>query len=264
MMDEDTSSSTAPCSGGGQLSAFLVSHSIIAKPLLPLHNNIASALLTVAYVKCVMEVSALIRVKYEQPEFSRKFLHVCACSYVIWWPLFDSNHWSWRLNVTVPFVMSLRLLYKGAILKDPEDEDVHTMSRTSSPSELLFGPLQMCLILVYVGLRKFMTTTGLIIMAAFVGDAAAAVIGLHYGRHRYKVALGGEKSVEGTIGCAFFTMIGISCYCYMCSIDMLEWRVIIAVGITAALVEATALKNWDNVFLCVMMELMSLHLPKLL
>ena len=251
-------------SSSGQLSAFLVSHSIITKPLSPLHNNVASALLTVVYVKCVMELGALIRIKYGRPELSRKFIHLCACSAVVWWPLFDTSHWGWRLNCTVPTCMAIRLIYKGAILKDPEDEDVHTMSRTSSPSELLFGPLQMCLIMVYVGLTKFMTHTGLIIMAAFVGDAAAAAAGLHYGRHRYKVALGGEKSVEGSIACALFTMIGIFCYCYMCSIDMLEWRPLLAIGITSALVEATAINNWDNVFLCVAMEVMSLHLPKLI
>jgi dolichol kinase len=122
----------------------------------------------------------------------------------------------------------------------------------------------MTLIMVYVGLTKFMTHTGLIIMASFVGDAAAAVVGLHYGRHRYKVAFGGEKSVEGSIGCCLFTMIGIFCYCYMCCLDMIELRPLFVLGITSALVEATALKNWDNFFLCVAMELMSLHLPKMI
>jgi phytol kinase len=211
-----------------------------------------------------MELGAVIRIRYGQPELSRKFIHLCACSFVVWWRLFDASHWGWRLNVTVPAVMSIRLLYKGAVLKDPYDEDVHTMSRTSSPSELLFGPLQMTLIMVYVGLTKFMTHTGLIIMASFVGDAAAAVVGLHYGRHRYKVAFGGEKSVEGSIGCCLFTMIGIFCYCYMCCLDMIELRPLFVLGITSALVEATALKNWDNFFLCVAMELMSLHLPKMI
>lgn len=138
------------------------------------------------------------------------------------------------------------------------------MSRSSSPSELLFGPLQMVTVMVYVGLTKFKTITGLIIMASFVGDAAAAIVGLHYGRHKYKVVLGGEKSVEGSVACGLFTIIGIICYCYMCSFTMLDWKILIAFGVTSSLVEATALKDWDNVFLCVAMEVMSLHLPKLL
>ena len=59
-----------------------------------------------------MEIGTYIRVKYGVPELSRKFVHFCACSIVIFWPLFDPAHWGWRLNVTVPVVMSLRLLYK--------------------------------------------------------------------------------------------------------------------------------------------------------
>lgn len=146
----------------------------------------------------------------------------------------------------------------------PEDETVHTMSRSSSPSELLFGPLQMVTVMVYVGLTKFKTITGLIIMASFVGDAAAGIVGIHYGRHKYKVVLGGEKSVEGSVACGLFTIIGIICYCYMCSFPMLDWKILFAFGVTSAVVEATSLKEWDNVFLCVAMEVMSLHLPKLL
>lgn len=114
MAEDDTVSR----SGGGQLSAFLLNHYIISKPLSPLINNIAAALLTVAYVRGVMEVGAQIRTKYRQPELSRKFIHLCACSFVIWWPLFDTSHWGWRLNVTVPAVMIMRLVWIGAIKKE--------------------------------------------------------------------------------------------------------------------------------------------------
>ena len=101
-----------------KLSAFLLNHYIISKPLSPLINNIAAALLTVAYVRGVMEVGAQIRTKYRQPELSRKFIHLSACSFVIWWPLFDTNHWGWRLNVTVPAVMIMRLVWVAVIKKE--------------------------------------------------------------------------------------------------------------------------------------------------
>jgi len=156
-----------------------------------------------------MELAHFIRVKYKIIELSRKFVHLAACSFAIFWPLFDSNHWGWRLNIIVSGVMTLRLLYKGAILKDPEDEDVRSMSRTSSPSELLYGPLQMTLIMCYVGSTKYMTNTGIIVMASLVGDWLAAIVGLEYGKHKYKVPLGGDKSIEGTVGCIIGTMLGI-------------------------------------------------------
>lgn len=209
-----------------------------------------------------MEIGAYIRVKYGVPELSRKFVHLSACSYVVFWPLFDSSHWGWRLNVTVPVVMSLRLLYKGAILKDPEDEDVRSMSRTSSPSELLYGPLQMTLVMTYVGLTKYMTSTGIIIMASLVGDWMAAMVGIAYGRHKYRVPFGGDKSIEGTVGCVVGTMGGVWFYSYMCGIECVGgWKMLLAYGCISTVVEATALKNWDNFLLAVAMEMSSKHLP---
>ena len=98
--------------GATTLASFLLRHRVTQNPLSPVHNNVASALLTIIYVKLVMEIGAFIRVRYGAPELSRKFVHLSACSIVLFWPLFDSSHWGWRLNVTVPAVMSLRLLYK--------------------------------------------------------------------------------------------------------------------------------------------------------
>mmetsp|Transcript_28407 Transcript_28407/g.52423 ORF Transcript_28407/g.52423 Transcript_28407/m.52423 type:complete len:259 (+) Transcript_28407:107-883(+) len=256
---------TEEAGGNRDLSSLLLHYHLIQNPLSPMYNNIASALLTIIYVKLVMEIGAFIRVRYGVPELSRKFVHLCACSWVVFWPLFDSSHWGWRLNVTVPVVMSLRLLYKGAILKDPEDEDVLLLSRTSSPSELLYGPLQMTLIMCYVGLTKFMTNTGVLIMASLVGDWMAAMVGIQYGKHKYKVPLGGNKSIEGTIGCVIGTMGGMWFYSFMCGIEVVTgWRMLLAYGCVSALVEATALCNWDNLLLALAMQLSAKHLPNII
>ena len=88
----------------------------IIRPISPMYNNILSAIITILYVKIVMEIGQYIRVKYGEPELSRKFVHLAATSFVVFWPLFDSTHWGWRLNVTVPVIMSLRLLYKVRVL----------------------------------------------------------------------------------------------------------------------------------------------------
>lgn len=260
---------------GGGLSTFLANNSrlfssiipsrynIMNQPLSPIYNNVLSALATIIYVKLVMEIGTYIRIKYGVPEFSRKFVHFCACSFVMFWPLFDAGHWGWRLNITVPVVMSLRLLYKGAILKDPEDEDVRSMSRTSSPSELLYGPIQMTLIMCYVGSTKFMTQTGIIIMATLVGDGVAAMVGIQYGRHKYRLPLGGHKSVEGTLGCVVGTMGGIWFYSYMCGIEVEGgWRILLGYGCISAVVEATSVCNWDNLLLAIAMEFSVKHLPQ--
>jgi hypothetical protein len=101
----------------GGLNAILVTKlGVLQSPLSPVLNNVISTLITIAYVKVALEIGSLVRMKYGVPELSRKFVHLCACSSVVFWPLFDAGHWGWRLNVTVPIVMSLRLLYKvGAV-----------------------------------------------------------------------------------------------------------------------------------------------------
>ncbi len=119
---ESTTTSHPPLSSGlsnGGLTTFLTSRISpesslypYLNKLTPKTNNIAAALITIIYVKIVMEVGMLIRIKFDMPEISRKFIHICACSYVVFWPLFDVEHWGWRLNATVPVVMSFRLLYK--------------------------------------------------------------------------------------------------------------------------------------------------------
>ena len=149
-------------------------------------------------------------------------------------------------------------------MKDPEDEDVLLLSRTSSPSELLYGPLQMTAIMCYVGLTKFMTNTGVLIMASLVGDWMAAMVGIQYGKHKYKVPLGGDKSIEGTIGCVIGTMGGIWFYSFMCGMELVGWRMLLAYGCISALVEATALCNWDNLLLALAMQLSAKHLPNII
>jgi len=99
-------------SSHGGLNTLLLTHFPTLQPLTPTQNNIYAALITILYVKIVMEIGALIRIKYDLAELSRKFIHLCACSLIVFWPLFDVDHWGWRLNVTVPVVMSVRLLYK--------------------------------------------------------------------------------------------------------------------------------------------------------
>jgi hypothetical protein len=46
---------------------------------------------------------------------SRCGLHILLSSCVLFWPLFDTSDWSWRLNALVPAVMMARFIYKVAI-----------------------------------------------------------------------------------------------------------------------------------------------------
>ena len=110
-----------------------------------------------------------------------------------------------------------------------------------------------------------MTPTGIVAMASLVGDGIAAMVGLEYGKHAYRVPLvGGDKSVEGTVGCALGTMGGAIFYSYMTGIYIAGgYRVLAAYGCVSAIVEATALRNYDNLLLALAMEMTVKHYSKL-
>ena len=76
-------------------------------------------------------------------------------------PYFDSSEWSWRLNALVPAVMVSRMMHKGVIVRDPSDPDVQNLSLSSSPSDLLFGPLFLTGIMVWLGTCHFSKWSGM-------------------------------------------------------------------------------------------------------
>jgi len=230
----------------------------------PLFNNILCALLTVIYIKVVMDIASKLREKIGYTnitDLSRKFIHVCAGCYILFWPLFDVTHWSWRLNVLVPSVMSVKLVYKGFILCDPNDVDVKTMSRSSSPSELLFGPLQFTLFMIYCGTTKFMTIEGALLMASLgIGDGIAPIIGRYYGNIKYRFPFSGTKSLEGSIfGVLLGSIFGSYFFIYMLGLPMISYDHLIKVGIISMIAEATAPGNCDNIFVPLVLHLSIKH-----
>lgn len=137
---------------------------------------------------------------------SRKLIHVAAGSWILWWPLFRIDHPSWRMNILVPAVYAIQLIVKGAILRDPNDEDVRTMSRTGDPSELLYGPLFFTLVMQYVGLCWFRQPVGIIMMSCLgFGDGIAPLAGKFMPFGTYSTFPFNQKSYKTLSGSlAFF------------------------------------------------------------
>lgn len=135
----------------------------------------------VAYVKTVIGVcDAAVCTHVMSPRVSRKVIHIAAGCWIVSWPWFAVDHWTWTLNVVVPVVYSVQLVIKGAIVKDPTDPDVRTMTRSGRPSELLKGPLFFTLLMTTIGLFFFGSQVGVVIMACLgFGDGVAPLVG-HY------------------------------------------------------------------------------------
>lgn len=224
--------------------------------LSPLANNIASAMLMVVLFRCVIEFAGWLRVRFGLTAQSRQILLMAISSVVVFWPLFDTSDWSWRLNAILPSAMLARVIYK-AKCNDPDDVDVQNLSRSSSPSELLFGPLQLCTIMIYCGLYQFMKQEAAILAAAVgVGDGLAPMIGSLYGRHQYQMPLSNQKTMEGSVVGVFLgTVCACYIYIYMMGITIPPLRYVLVYGVVAAIVEGSSPGNFDNLSTAVVMHL---------
>jgi CDP-diglyceride synthetase len=224
--------------------------------LSPQWNNIGCVLLTVLAVKGALELASSLGKQGKRKE-SRILIHVVLSSTIVLWPLYDTSDWSWRLNVLVPAALAARLIYKGLLQKDPDDEEVQMMSRSSSPSELLLGPFQLCLVLIWLGFTQFMGEEAALILAAIgIGDGVSPWIGVHYGRHVHRMPFSMPKTMEGSV-CGVFlgTIAGSYAYMYMLGMPLLPLRIVLAVSAIAAVVEGTAPANMDNLILPLVMHL---------
>jgi dolichol kinase len=232
--------------------------------LSPLHNNIAVSMAMVLYFKFAIELSCWMRIRWKRG-ISRHVLHMLFSTLVIFWPYFDQSEWSWRLNVLVPAVMWSRLVYKGAILRDPNDPDVQNMSLSSSPNDLLFGPLLFAGMMVWLGLYQFMTAEAAIMAAVSLGDGLAPLIGTRYGRHLFQMPLSNPKTMEGSVVGVFLgTVAGCYLYLYMMGIPLLPLRMILAYAGIAAIAEGTSVGNLDNLITPLVLHFSIDYLPTLL
>ena len=221
---------------------------LLLPSLSPLANNIAAAMIMVVVYRCMIEFAGWLRVRFGMAAQARQILQMTLSATVVFWPLFDPTEWSWRLNAILPAAMLLRCLVK-AYSKDPDDVDVQNLSRSSSPSDLLFGPLQLCTIMIYCGLYQFMTQEAAILTAAVgVGDGLAPMIGNLYGRHQYQMPLANKKTMEGSIVGVFLGTVAASyVYISMMGIHPIPpLRCVLVYGIVAAIVEGSSPGNFDN------------------
>jgi dolichol kinase len=163
------------------------------------------------------------------------------------------------------YILHLDSLQKqGAVVKDPDDIEVQTMSRNTSsssllcsrPSDLLFGPMQFAAILVYVGLYRFMTQEAAILVAALgVGDACLApLVGSLFGRHVYHMPLADAKTMEGSLSVFVGTCIGIYLLLPCMGLPLLPLRMVLVHAGLAAVVEGSSPSHVDNLAIALMLH----------
>lgn len=231
---------------------------LLWKDLSATTNNILVTQMNLIFVKICLElVNRLNNADSIRSTWTKPCIHVLLSSSIIFWPYYDTSDWTWRFNTVVPAAMMIRFWYKGFVCKDPDDSEVQALSRSSSPSELLWGPMQYAGILVYLGLYHFMTPRAAILIAALgLGDSGAApLVGKLYGRHVYQMPLAAPKSMEGSVVGVFLgTVAGIYVFFYLLGFDVLPLRLVLSYGAIAAIVEGTSPGGLDNLMIAVLLH----------
>ena len=148
----------------------------------------------------------------------------------------------------VPFVVWTRLVYKGAVVRDPGDPEVQNISSSSTPHDLLFGPAWSAAVMFWIGIYSFMTEEAAVVAAVSFGDGLAPLIGTAYGRHIFHMPLAKPKTIEGSVVGVFLgAVVGCYFYLYIMGLPILPLRLVLAYAGIGAVAEATAPGNLDNI-----------------
>jgi len=216
-------------------------------------NNIIVTIITVTYAILVFQIGLRLKNVYGGQRngsgiLSRKFIHICASLWILFWPLYDTSHWTWVLNITVPVINSFSLLLHGLIIRDPNVIEVQTMTSTNTPSELLYGPLYFCLVMVYLGIYKFLHIESAIITACLgIGDGLAPLGGYLFGKgaHRYS----NNKTVEGSIAVFIGTFFGCNFFLHALQLQTLSLMYSLIYAFVATVLEGLSPGLYDNLII---------------
>ena len=164
-------------------------------------NNIIGIIVSILFVVLIIAISSLLtKFKKLSNEGSRKFIHVGVSN---WWIIamifFDNNIYA----AIVPglFVIVNYISYKKQVFK--------AMERDGSKKDL--GTVYFALSLLILALITFRNTEfsyigALGILTMGYGDGLAAVVGVKYGKRKFRI-FGNEKSLEGSLTMFIFAFI---------------------------------------------------------
>ena len=115
---------------------------------------------------------------------------------------------------------------------------------------MLYGPLNYCCIMNFMTLIFWKSSPypiiGLMIMLTV--DGMAEIVGKTFGKHKTVSPWGSKKTIEGSIGIAFFGAVGAMIMCYLI-FGQMHFLACVIGGIVGAIAEFYAYPNYDNVFI---------------
>jgi len=240
--------------------------------------DLIATVISIVILLAIVQINAYMQKKGKVSQIiTRKFVHIFAGPvFVITWMLFSGEIISHYIAVIVPLLFVLQFVAIGTGFMKNESF-VASMSRSGDPKELLGGTLYYSIVMVlmtwfwfYVpstGIGNANPTALLIIGCVSGGDGLADIIGRKFGGEKKFGVKGSEKTIVGSIGMLFGSILVSSILVLIFSLEVTSFNIatlilpIIVVSIVATVVEALSPKGTDNftVFLAVIIVILILE-----
>jgi len=163
-------------------------------------SDLWGALLMLAIVRGLLAVAAAwARYGSPDPESTRKLVHLGGGIACLLFPLVITSPWvvlALSLGLVVVFVSGARRGFLKSITR---------VTRKSRGSE--FYPLAVFLLFLIAREAYWLYVAGILVLA--LADTGAALIGTRVGKHRFQVAEGEHKSLEGSLAYCLLAFLSI-------------------------------------------------------
>ena len=211
-----------------------------------MQSDLAGVLLVYIYVAILLIVSEKILDKY--PEGSRKFLHIMTGNIAFLLPVFVTKE-VMAFLAAGPFILFTFLMSPYTPIKKIRGKT----SAAGHGMGLVYYSITWT-ILAYLFFDN-MVVIAIGILSMSYGDGLASVIGIKFGKKKYKV-LGDEKSYVGSFSMFIFTFITmiVALFYYNINVTFYVILVLLFIAFIASIVEGLTPKGLDNLtvpFVCV-------------
>ena len=201
-------------------------------------SDLAGVALVYIYVAILLIITEKLLNKY--PNISRKVLHIMVGNVAFILPIFETKE-IMAFIAAGPFIIFTFLMSPYTPIKSIKGKT----SAAGHSMGLVYYSITWT-ILAYLFFEN-MIVIAIGILAMSYGDGFASLLGVKFGKRKYKV-FGDEKSYVGSISMFFFTFITIliAVFYYSINITTFVLFVLVSISFISALIEGVTPKGVDN------------------
>ena len=192
--------------------------------------NLVISVIVVLTLICISEL--LWRQRDINPEYTRKFVHISAGTFVAFWSLYLSRNQILLLSAGFVLVVAISRYTKFF-------KAIHSVQRPTW-GELFFAVAVG--VLAYVADSHWIYSSALLIMS--VADGMAAIIGMKFGKSNRYTIFGYAKSLAGTLSFFIVTMIIFTVFVIFTPGIYSVW--FIGIALVATALENVSIRGLDN------------------